>query len=259
EEGISAYLDGGGRHRAPGRVDDRVLKGDLRQGLSFNRRQGVDAARLPALAPEDHDTPLQRERKALDREFVRRAHELRQPTTGGAPAEKARPADPAGRPSAPEREDVFASFNRRPPGQSFGWGEMAGPCFDFAKGNCLRENCRFTHDPADRVAGAPGAGPPEPQRKRQRVGAMGAVVDIGAAEEEAARQAEEDLELANPLMRGPAATKPSKKPAADGTARGPGRPEPAVARARGGADECWASKKLRVRIVDDGGDFKLPT
>eukprot|EP00929_Paragymnodinium_shiwhaense_P105977 TRINITY_DN71035_c0_g1_i1.p1 TRINITY_DN71035_c0_g1~~TRINITY_DN71035_c0_g1_i1.p1 ORF type:complete len:382 (+),score=99.77 TRINITY_DN71035_c0_g1_i1:171-1316(+) len=255
EEGNSAYF--ADPRRGPGRVNERLLKGEVNQMKSFNKRAGVDCAKLPAMPDSAHATPLERERMALDREFVRRAHEIREGgsakeevSRGGGGSENKAVTD-----TDRDRQEIYKNFgsNRRAP--DFGWGERAaGPCYDFAKGLCTRDNCRFSHDPGDAAAG-PGLGrsePPDPtQRKRQRVGAGGKALDLAAAEEEAARQADEELEFVNPLMRGPAV---KKTPAgASGKAEKPAAPPKAPAKE---AADCWASKKLRVRIVDESGKFK---
>eukprot|EP00928_Gymnodinium_smaydae_P064519 TRINITY_DN47820_c0_g1_i1.p1 TRINITY_DN47820_c0_g1~~TRINITY_DN47820_c0_g1_i1.p1 ORF type:complete len:413 (+),score=78.49 TRINITY_DN47820_c0_g1_i1:68-1240(+) len=262
EAGNSAYLDDSRSH-GPGRVNQRLFKGEVNQVKSFNKRAGVDAAKLPAMPAEAHSTPLERETLALDREFVRRAHELREGSAqiSGKAVTGSKAKDATHRESDLERAQIYSNFgSKRGSDRSFGWGETSGLCFDFARGACLRDNCRFSHDPDERSGSTLGriAEPPLSQRKRQRVGAHGAVLDVKAAEEEAARQDEEDLELANPLMRGSATAKP-RAPKEDAV---PASPASSSKDARSGAcaakppAECWASKKLRVRIVDETGEFK---
>merc|ERR1712216_80690 len=187
--------------------------------------------------------------------YVQRAHELRESGAkiSGAPASVGLSnRDVHDSSEDRQRADVFKNFGDRR--GSFGWGEKKEPCFAFAKGSCDRDNCRFSHDPADRIDDRLSAGgrgncePPEIQRKRQRVGAHGATVDIAAAEEEAARQADEDLEFANPLMRGPTVVKRAKSTIAAETKVEVNIVEPKT--------DCWTSKKLRVRVIDEAGKFK---
>lgn len=264
EEGSSAYLLDGETQTGPGRVNERLLKGEVNQMRSFNKRAGVDTAKLPALPAQAHMSPLQRETTALDRMYVQRAHELREYVTKasatGQVAGGSHNVDVVESSGDRERRDVFSNFgDRRGKDQSFGWGEKLGPCFDFAKGNCSRDNCRFSHDPRDRIESLNAGGkgnrePPEPQKKRQRVGANGVALDIVAAEEAASRQAEEDLELANPLMRGPAVSK-SSMPAIGVDAKSSEKVGCTEADVKTTA-ESWASKKLRVRVVDENGEFR---
>lgn len=99
-------------------------------------------------------------------------------------------------------------------------------------------------DPRDRI------GSNLMSSKRQRVGVK--AVDIAAAAEEAARQADEDEALANPLMRGHSTQKSRKKPTVESNENtGNTRPSPTA-----NAASCWMSRKLRVRIVDENGKFK---
>lgn len=92
EEGVSAYL--GGSRQAP-HIDARVLQGEVAQARSHNRvLHGVHP--LPRLAA----APGGRDAAALDLEFVRRAHELREAAARGAGQADARPPSAEERPGA---------------------------------------------------------------------------------------------------------------------------------------------------------------
>jgi len=264
EDGNSAYLaDNASSAHGLGRINERLLKGEVDQMRSFNKRAGVDTADLPTLSHQAHDTPLERAAISLDREFIRRAHELRESGARSLGHQSATPK-PVGAFSNLydcDNRDAFQSSDDRSSQQNpFGWAEKMGPCFEFAKGCCSRDNCRFSHDPRHRfgdrskVLCKVNGEQPEPPKKRQRVGANGVVVDILAAKEEAARQADEDAELASPLMRGP----PVARTCAPAEAAAPKSLE--LRGPKGGVDkaaaELWVSRKLRVRVVDERGEFR---
>lgn len=173
EEGNAAYLDDS---RRAFRINERLLKGEISQVRSFNKRCGVDAADLPTQT-KAFMSDAQRQANALEREFVRRAHELR---------------------------------------------GTVGTVETIACGSA-------------------------PRTKRQRTAAGGQPVDIAAAEEEEARQAEQDVELANPLLRPPEGS--ARKTASRKLQQGD--EAPAIDQA-----VFWPSKRLRVRVVDEDGKFK---
>lgn len=178
EEGIGAFLTDGTR-QAP-RVEKGVLRGEISQLRSHNRRCGVEP--LPMQTRPSAGDRAKGEANLLELEFLRSAHQLRSGAT----------------------------------------------------------------DPAASTA--------EPVRKRQRVGANGATVDIQAAQEEEARQADEDAELANPLLRPPpGAAKSSSSRTAKMAQAPPSELGGAPGRSYGAT--CWPSKGLRVRIVDEHGKF----
>lgn len=91
------------------------------------------------------------------------------------------------------------------------------------------------------------------QKKRQRLGANGVILDLAALEEAEAKLADEDAELANPLLRPPSASsKPKRLLSKSGSmdneidqkvVQEPPQPE------------FWASKGMRVRIVAESGRF----
>eukprot|EP00933_Yihiella_yeosuensis_P074272 TRINITY_DN8312_c1_g1_i1.p1 TRINITY_DN8312_c1_g1~~TRINITY_DN8312_c1_g1_i1.p1 ORF type:complete len:392 (-),score=87.18 TRINITY_DN8312_c1_g1_i1:103-1278(-) len=199
ESGLSGYLDDSKLGKT---VNKRLLKGEVSQARSFNRRAGV--VPLPADCAERAETDVSREVRALEREYLRSAHQMREQA------------------AAAESSDAVGGLGR----------------------------------------------------KRQRVGGQGAAVDMAAVEEEEARIAAEDDELANPLMRGPAGQrKLSKKPSllrlgshgsnssggADrdvllpGEVRLPGPPD----LHKEAGDDLWPSKGMRVRVVDEKGEFKV--
>lgn len=113
-----------------------------------------------------------------------------------------------------------------------------------------REFLRSAHQM--RQSAAEDVVPPVAARKRQRIGADGLVLDIAAAQEAEARQADEDAAMANPLLRPPPGSKKAASKAALQTTGAPGPGAPC------GSDEAnylWPSKGLRVRIVDESGKF----
>lgn len=174
ENGLTAYLDDARLER---RVNKRLLKGEVCQARSFNRRTGIEA--LPATADGGGDSALQREVKALEREWVRSAHQLR------------------------EGKDVVFEGKAEP-------------------------------------------------RKRQRVGAEGKTLDVAAVEKAEARLAQEDAEMANPLLRPPPVLTKAKKVVPSGLDT---RPSPPAGLKRK-ETHLWPSKGMRVRVVDENGDFK---
>lgn len=95
-----------------------------------------------------------------------------------------------------------------------------------------------------------------PQQKRQRVGAgPAALLDVVAASEAEARLADEDVLLANPLLRPPPTLEGAKKRRCSNgnssvTTANMGRNEAEV------SDSFWPSRKLRVRVVDEVGTFR---
>jgi len=94
------------------------------------------------------------------------------------------------------------------------------------------------------------------QKKRQRVGAgPAALLDVAAVSEAEARLADEDVLLANPLLRPPTTLEGAKKRRCSKgnssvTTVNIGRNEAEV------AENFWPSRKLRVRVVDKVGAFR---
>eukprot|EP00427_Karlodinium_veneficum_P064265 CAMPEP_0169335890 /NCGR_PEP_ID=MMETSP1017-20121227/16580_1 /TAXON_ID=342587 /ORGANISM="Karlodinium micrum, Strain CCMP2283" /LENGTH=345 /DNA_ID=CAMNT_0009431301 /DNA_START=14 /DNA_END=1048 /DNA_ORIENTATION=- len=208
EHGSSAYLSDG--KRAP-RVNERLLKGEISQARSHNKRCGVDMAALPKLsADEVFESEAHRQASALEQEFIRRAHSIRE----GAPP-----------------QNSYASAIP---------GGHDDPC---------------------------GA-----LKKRQRVKAPGGRhMDVAMAEMQEAEQADEDIELSNPLLRPPSSsTSSASSGACKLKQQKPPMPQTEAAawgqavRNVDGLVDCtdadepasWVSKKLRVRIVDESGQFK---
>lgn len=195
ENGMSAFLSDAGA--GPGRVNGRILAGEMSQVRSHNRRCGVEPLPAPERPAGSGEARRDLQASALEREFLRSAHQLRE----GGPSSSSTSAPP----------------------------ETAAP------------------------------------RKRQRVGAAGVVLDVAVAQEAEERQAAEDEELANPLLRPPPAdpAKPKKPPkqlggVAAGGAGGVDASASSFGRSRWENDEqvLWPSKGLRVRIVDEAGDFR---
>ncbi|CAE8603462.1 unnamed protein product, partial [Polarella glacialis] len=102
-------------------------------------------------------------------------------------------------------------------------------------------------------------------RKRQRVGANGASLDLAAVEEAEARLADEDAEMANPLLRPPPVLLSKASVAKKGLVRLasnsggqniPGPPLPGEQVAKREHCQLWPSKGMRVRVVDENGEFK---
>jgi len=93
-------------------------------------------------------------------------------------------------------------------------------------------------------------------RKRQRVGISSKSLDLAAAKEEEARQANEDVALANPLLRPPLqqlgehSTKRQESVKCEAACRWGCKPVTDT------ACHMWPSKKLRVRVVDETGEFR---
>lgn len=94
-----------------------------------------------------------------------------------------------------------------------------------------------------------------PPKRRQRVGAgPAALLDVAAAGEAEARLADEDVLLANPLLRPPPSLECAKKRRrcsnGNSLVANLGRNEAEF------ADNFWPSRKLRVRVVDEVGAFR---
>mmetsp|Transcript_22792 Transcript_22792/g.44255 ORF Transcript_22792/g.44255 Transcript_22792/m.44255 type:complete len:344 (+) Transcript_22792:257-1288(+) len=95
-----------------------------------------------------------------------------------------------------------------------------------------------------------------PPKRRQRVGAgPTALLDVAAAGEAEARLADEDVLLANPLLRPPPALESAKKRRCSNgnslvTTGNLGRNEAEL------VENFWPSRKLRVRVVDEVGAFR---
>ncbi|CAE7376700.1 Cyt-b5 [Symbiodinium sp. KB8] len=179
--GMTAYLEEEAQLNKS--VNKRLLAGEVSQARSFNRRTGIE----PLPAAESDSAPLsveEREAKALEQEYVRSAHQMREQPPPLLPKESVAPA-----------------------------------------------------------------------RKKQRVGTQGKLLDLAAMEEEAARQADEDAESANPLLRPPPKLVKRKAPkAADEDPRG-------LAPKRESLEEqeqsLWPSKGMRVRVLSETGELKM--
>jgi len=93
------------------------------------------------------------------------------------------------------------------------------------------------------------------QKRRQRVGAgPAALLDVAAAGEAEARLADEDVLLADPLLRPPEGANAKKRRCSNRnssvTSANVGQNEALV------SDNFWPSRKLRVRVVDEVGAFR---
>mmetsp|Transcript_44768 Transcript_44768/g.106276 ORF Transcript_44768/g.106276 Transcript_44768/m.106276 type:complete len:273 (+) Transcript_44768:123-941(+) len=77
EEGHSAYTLGVSRAPPVSKSSERLLKGEISQVCSHNRRRGVDAAALPKPEGESFTSNAEREAAALERDYVVAAHQLR--------------------------------------------------------------------------------------------------------------------------------------------------------------------------------------
>ncbi|CAE7235104.1 Cyt-b5 [Symbiodinium sp. CCMP2592] len=178
--GMTAYLEEDAQLNKS--VNKRLLAGEVSQARSFNRRTGIEP--LPAAAPDSAPLSVEeREAKALEQEYVRSAHQMREQPPPPLPKETAAPT-----------------------------------------------------------------------RKKQRVGTQGKLLDLAAMEEEAARQADEEAESANPLLRPPPKLAKRKAPkAADEDTRG-------LVPKRESLEEqeqsLWPSKGMRVRVLSETGELK---
>eukprot|EP00927_Polykrikos_kofoidii_P078729 TRINITY_DN75544_c0_g1_i1.p1 TRINITY_DN75544_c0_g1~~TRINITY_DN75544_c0_g1_i1.p1 ORF type:complete len:391 (+),score=72.39 TRINITY_DN75544_c0_g1_i1:158-1174(+) len=227
EEGHAAFLSDPG---PTPRVNERLLKGEIAQAQSFNKRCGVDAAALPPQV-EKWDSPCRRQASALDGEYDRRAISLRDGDSGfgggsgrGGGGDRNRTASAAHHPSD-FTMIASVSLARSSTEGAVAWTALSRPLA------------------TDRSTSVP-----QLSGKRQRVGGPGrgpsGGMTIGAAEEEAARQAAEDVALATPLLRPPAST----------SSRRAGGSRESVTRIA--VAELWPTKKLRVRVVDEAGAFR---
>mmetsp|Transcript_43761 Transcript_43761/g.102117 ORF Transcript_43761/g.102117 Transcript_43761/m.102117 type:complete len:371 (+) Transcript_43761:23-1135(+) len=184
ESGMTAYLEE--EARLDCRVNKRLLAGEVSQARSFNRRAGIQPLPNPAVDPDSAPLSLeQREAKALEHEYVRSAHQMREQP-------------------APVVKETSA-----------------------------------------------------PVRKRQRVGTQGQLLDVAAMEKEAARQADEDAETVNPLLRGP--PKLIKRKVVEAKLK--------ADEAKGGISKrpsaedleqsLWPCKGMRVRVNNETGELKM--
>lgn len=182
EEGISAFLSD---RAARLRMNSRLLQGEVSQLQSHNKRCGVEPLPRPAGTESGSVHRKAGEVAALEREFLRSAHQM--------------------------REGMLSA----------------------------------------------GVSVEAPERKRQRVGADGPCLDLDAVREAEAHLAEDDVALANPLLRPP----PGSAPKAPRKVREPDAVAASdkmlgFSKAPASEDYLWPSTGLRVRIVDERGPFR---
>lgn len=105
EDGVVAYLE---EQKRANRVDGRLLKGEVSQVRSFNRRSGIE----PLPAPCDNfGTAGHREADALERDFLRTALQRREASwaAGNGPGAGSDPPNVPAGPSRPKRQRVGAN------------------------------------------------------------------------------------------------------------------------------------------------------